>query len=162
METSTTNASLTQTAVRAIKNAGVSATLPRVAVWTILAKSDRPLQAVEIKRRVMSSQAGISLSSVYSVLKRLCDANLVSTHAVEVGKAHFSLTTQNFCQRIICDQTGKELWLADPELTQAIEAFCQKHGFDLSEYTLLAQGRCATAVKRRGGAPEAAVASMAG
>jgi Fe2+ or Zn2+ uptake regulation protein len=51
METSTTNASLTQTAVRAIKNAGVSATLPRVAVWTILAKSDRPLQAVEIKRR---------------------------------------------------------------------------------------------------------------
>jgi hypothetical protein len=50
METSTTNASLTQTAVRAIKNAGVSATLPRVAVWTILAKSDRPLQAVEIKR----------------------------------------------------------------------------------------------------------------
>jgi Fe2+ or Zn2+ uptake regulation protein len=79
-----------------------------------------------------------------------------------VGKAHFSLTTQNFCQRIICDQTGKELWLADPELTRAIEAFCQKHGFDLSEYTLLAQGRCATAVKRRGGAPEAAVASMAG
>lgn len=140
MEHPNTNSDLTHSAVRAMKRAGVSITVPRMAVWTVIAQAEQPLDVTEIKRRLILDDSDIPMSSIYMTLKRFTGAKLFSSYTVD-GKSHYSLSAQNFHQRIVCQETGREYWFADSDLGRAIEAFCHRHGFALSDYALSVNGQ---------------------
>lgn len=127
-------------AIRAMKNAGVAATLPRVAVWVILARSDRPLQVKEIKRYSIENEMDLNLSSIYAALKRLTKEKLFSVHVV-FGIAYYSLSDMELHQSIVCEESGRQYWFADHDLRHAIETFCRKHGFDMVGYMLTMHGQ---------------------
>lgn len=80
------------------------------------------------------------LSSIYAALSRLVNVKILATYAID-GATHYYFSDRNFCQRIVCAESGKEYWFADHDLGQAIEAFCRKHGFSLADYTLSIQAR---------------------
>ena len=140
-----TNNDLTETAARLIQEAGIPVTPVRIAVWGIVAKANRPLSAKEVMRCLIEQNTDfsllspntpfISLSSIYAILKRFTAAKLIETHSIS-GITFYSLPAQNLSQRILCIESGEELWFADEDLRKAIEAFCVKQGFALNDYTL--------------------------
>lgn len=139
-------------AIRLMAAAGLQATMPRLAVWMVLAHSDTPMLATDIHRRLLSKGASASLSSVYQSLKRLTSAGLVSVQAFEGDKAHYTLMSRRLHHRIVCEVSGKEHWVADADLNRVITQFCQAQGFDLCDYTLSIQARQVTDVLPQGGA----------
>ena len=131
----------TAAAINAVRKAGVSVTVPRLAVWTVLAQADEPLQPYDIQARLTGNGVTLSLSSIYTVLKRFVEAGVLTLHAIDAGKSHYSLAEKDFRQHIHCEETDRDYWLADPELTCAIEAFCRRHGFELSTYSLVVKAK---------------------
>ena len=131
---------LSERALKAMKDAGVIATASRVQVWKTIAQADRPLRAVEIKRQLLQAGEDLPLSSIYSALNRFVSAKVFSTYTAD-GATHYSFSAENFSQCITCTETGKDHWVDDPELTRAIEAFCARHGFSLTDYNLSVRGR---------------------
>lgn len=128
-------------AVRIMKEAGLQVTLPRLAVWMALERSDTPLLAMDLHRYLVVTGASVSLSSVYTALKRLTAARLVAVQTFEGDKAHYTLMSRRIRHCIVCEDSGEEHWMADPSLHQVIADFCQTHGFDLCDYTLSIQAR---------------------
>lgn len=139
-----------RSAAQVMKEAGVATTMPRMVVWRVIAQSDRPIIAMEIKRYLVGNGLDIAMSSIYAALKRLTTAELLSTCTV-AGKTHYYLTSRRFRQRIVCQDSGTEHWLFDPELERAVEVFCQKHGFKMSDYTLSVQGQSINPGKKEAG-----------
>lgn len=140
MSVSAIKPDMTQMGMQAMKDAGVVVTLPRMAVWIILARADRPLQVKEIKRHSVINGMDIHLSSIYAALRRLTSAKLLSLHVIS-GTAYYSLTNLELHQSIICKESGAKFWFVDHELSRAIESFCRKHGFDLADYMLTVHGQ---------------------
>lgn len=140
MEDERTAHDASDAAMRLMQGIGISATMPRVAVWKVLAWAERPLQATEIKRRLQDNEVELPLSSIYSALKKLTAVKLVVMYS-EAGSAHYSLPEKQFCQRITCGDSGQEYWFSDAELSRTIARFCRKHGFVLSDYMLFVNGK---------------------
>lgn len=128
-------------AVRIMEVAGVQVTMPRLAVWMVLERSDTPLLATEIHRSLIAMGASVSLSSVYAALKRLTVAGLVSVQAFEGDKAHYTLMSRRLHHRIVCADSGTEHWIDDFALNRMIAQFCRAQGFELCDYTLSIQAR---------------------
>ncbi|ENO85231.1 Fur family transcriptional regulator [Thauera linaloolentis] len=143
----------TSAAISAVRKAGVSVTVPRLAVWTVLARADEPLQPYDIQARLAGNGATLSLSSIYSVLRRFVEAGILTLHAIDAGKSHYSLAEKDFRQHVLCEDSGRDYWFADPALSQAIEEFCREHGFELSTYSLLAKVRPMNAARGTGANP---------
>lgn len=130
---------VTGRASAAIRTAGLSVTMPRLAVWMILEQAQAPLLVVDIERALLNSGIRVPLSSVYAALKRLSGSGVVAVHMFNDGKAHYALASRRFRQRIVCTQTGLEHWPQNQELANAIETFCRSQGFALQDYTLSVQ-----------------------
>lgn len=126
--------------VQALRAVGLDSTVPRLAIWHVIAQSDRPLGAVEIKRRLIRRSFHLAISTIYTVLRRMQDVSLISTCTI-AGKSHYYLSSRHFHHRFVCTESGDEYWLDDTEITQAIETLCRKHGFELGDYTLSVKGR---------------------
>src|SRR5690606_6196444 len=58
------------------------------------------------------------------------------------------MATQDFCQRIVCMDSGQEQWYRDGDLREAIQAFCAKHGFSLVDYALSVNAKSISKPKR--------------
>ena len=131
----------TSAAISAMRKAGVSVTVPRLAVWTVLAQADEPLQPYDIQARLNENGITLSLSSIYTVLKRFVEAGVLTLHAIDAGKSHYSLAEKDFRQHILCEDSGRDYWLADEALSHAIEEFCRQHGFEPTTYSLKVKAR---------------------
>lgn len=127
--------------MRTMHAAGLAVTVPRLAVWMVLARSDEPLHAADIQRRLIERGVGVPLSSTYAALKRLTTAGLVTSHAFSDNKARFGLANRMTRNRLTCLETGDEHWLDDAQFTHGIAALCRSHGFELHDYTLSIQAR---------------------
>ncbi|MCK9509613.1 MAG: transcriptional repressor [Pigmentiphaga sp.] len=128
-------------AVRIMKEAGLQVTLPRLAVWMALERSDTPLLVRDLHRYLVVTGASVSLSSVYTALKRLTAAGLVAVQTFEGDKAHYTLMSRRIRHCIVCEDSGEEHWVAGPGLHDVIADLCEAHGFDLCDYTLSIQAR---------------------
>ncbi|WP_068638054.1 Fur family transcriptional regulator [Thauera butanivorans] len=131
----------TNAAINAVRKAGVSVTVPRLAVWTVLAQADEPLQPYDIQARLNENGITLSLSSIYTVLKRFVEAGVLTLHAIDAGKSHYSLAEKDFRQHILCEESGRDYWLTDEVLNEAIEEFCRRHGFEPTTYSLRVKAR---------------------
>jgi len=135
MPVSKTDAHEAGQAVRILERAGLAATMPRLAVWMELERSDTPLSAMVLHRRLMATGVSTSLSSVYAVLKRLRETGLVAAYAFDDDKISYMLMSRPFRHRILCRNSGEEHWVSSPELHRVIADFCWSRGFALFDYT---------------------------
>lgn len=140
---------LTAAAMRALRNVGLSATFPRMAVWIVLAQSNQPIYVVDIQRVLIEQGFDTPLSSTYAALKRLTAAGLVTGQLFQGNKTRYRLTHHPTRSRLTCIDTGAEHWMDDPAITRYIASLCKKHGFELRDYTLSIQARPAADLASR-------------
>ena len=139
-------------ACAALRAAGMSATVPRLATWIVVKHATAPLLVTDIARGLARQGARVPLSSVYAALKRLNGAGLLTSHVFDDGKTRFALANRAMCHRVICTETGAEHWFDDSGFTQQVAALCRLHGFELQDYTLSIQARQVTDAPARLGA----------
>ncbi len=130
-----------EAACAALRAAGVSVTLPRLAVWTVLTHAEAPLPVADISRRLVKRSIQVSLSAVYAALKYMEAAGLLSSQVFSDGKLYFDLANRLVRNRVTCVETGTEHWLDDGDFAQHVAALCSRHGFELHDYTLSIQAR---------------------
>lgn len=126
-----------------IRAAGLTVTMPRLAVWKVLDKADAPMLVSDIQKTLMDWGVRVQLSSVYAALRRMSEVGIISVHSFDENKAHYALSSRKFRHRIVCEESGKEYWPLDNDLVQAIDEFCSASGFQLRDYTLSIQAVCA-------------------
>lgn len=127
-------------AVSTMEKAGLSATMPRLAVWLALERSDTPLLVIDLHRYLLSREMSVALSSVYAALKCLTEAGLVAAHTFDGGKTYYTPMSRRCRHRIVCKHSGNEHWMGDGlKLQHIIEKFCLEQGFQLRDYTLSVQ-----------------------
>lgn len=137
----TTDINAGRLATRALQDAGLSVTVPRLAVLTVLFQIDKPLPAIEIQRLLIAKEVGIRLSSTYAALKRLVTVGLVVNQEFGGGRAFFCIASNAAQHCVHCVETGAKHWFPDNALQTHIAQFCQAHGFELQDYTLSISAR---------------------
>ena len=126
-----------------LRKAGLKVTLPRLKILEILEGSaTRHMSAEEIYKRLLGSAEDIGLATVYRVLTQFEAAGLVSRHHFEDGMAVFELNLGTHHDHIVCMDCGHVEEFVDSEIEARQDAIAAKHGFAISEHSLVLYGRC--------------------
>ena len=126
-----------------LRKAGLKVTLPRLKILEILEGSaTRHLSAEEIYKRLIGSAEDIGLATVYRVLTQFEAAGLVARHHFEDGMAVFELNQGAHHDHIVCMDCGRVEEFVDSAIESRQDAIAAKHGFTISEHSLVLYGRC--------------------
>ena len=138
-----------------LRKAGLKVTLPRLKILEILEGSaTRHMSAEEIYKRLIGSAEDIGLATVYRVLTQFEAAGLVARHHFEDGMAVFELNQGAHHDHIVCMDCGRIEEFVDSAIESRQDAIAAKHGFTISEHSLVLYGRCQRAdCPRRKGLP---------
>lgn len=135
-------------ALTQLRRAGLSVTVPRLAVLRVIEESAEMIDAAQVQRRLLEQDADMALATVYSVLNALHRAGLLARHHYGQSRAVYGPIRGQCPSRLMCSRCGRIQWVDDPRVLALIEEICQTHGFELSDYTLSVHvacqpGRCA-------------------
>ena len=100
-----------------LKQAGLKATLPRVAILNLLEIShNRHMSVDEIHRELIKNGEEIGLATVYRVLTQFENAGLVTRHNFGNGYSIFELSTDDHHDHLRCITCGQIIEFFDQEL----------------------------------------------
>ena len=103
----------------AVKKAGLKATLPRMLILEVLAKtidSEVHLSAEDIYKDLLTSGDDVGLATVYRVLSQFESAGIVTRHNFEEGHSVYEMTQDHHHDHMVCVDTGKTIEFHDPEI----------------------------------------------
>ena len=124
-----------------IKNAGLKVTVPRLKILQLLENSEeRHLKAEDIYRSLHEADDDISLATVYRVLTQFEQAGLVTRNHFEGGHAVFELDDGDHHDHLVDVETGRVVEFYDEELEALQNKIAAKHGFTITEHTMILYG----------------------
>lgn len=124
-----------------IKNAGLKVTVPRLKILELLENSaERHLKAEDIYRSLHEADDDISLATVYRVLTQFEQAGLVTRHHFEGGHAVFELDDGDHHDHLVDIESGQVVEFYDEELEMLQKKIAEKHGFVITEHTMILYG----------------------
>ncbi len=124
-----------------IKNAGLKVTVPRLKILELLENSDeRHLKAEDIYRSLHEADDDISLATVYRVLTQFEQAGLVTRHHFEGGHAVFEVDDCEHHDHLVDVETGRVVEFFDEELEALQKKIADRHGFTITEHTMILYG----------------------
>lgn len=124
-----------------IKNAGLKVTVPRLKILELLENSDeRHLKAEDIYRSLHEADDDISLATVYRVLTQFEQAGLVTRHHFEGGHAVFEVDDGEHHDHLVDVETGRVVEFFDEELEALQKKIADRHGFTITEHTMILYG----------------------
>ena len=124
-----------------IKNAGLKVTLPRMKILELLETSeDRHLKAEDIYKMLLDSGEEIALATVYRVLTQFETAGLVTRHHFDGGHAVFEINDGEHHDHLVDISTGKVVEFYDEIIEQRQKEIAAKHGFKITEHTMILYG----------------------
>lgn len=127
-----------------IKNAGLKVTVPRLKILQLLENSEeRHLKAEDIYRSLHEADDDISLATVYRVLTQFEQAGLVTRNHFEGGHAVFELDDGDHHDHLVDVETGRVVEFYDEELEALQNKIAAKHGFTITEHTMILYGHFA-------------------
>jgi len=135
-------------ALMRLRRAGLSVTVPRLAVLQVIEESAEMIDAAQVQRRLLDQNEDVALATVYSALNVLHRAGLLACHHYGQSRAVYGPIGARCTSRLMCGRCGHIQWVDDPRVLALIEGICQEHGFGVSDYTLSVHvacqpGRCA-------------------
>lgn len=99
---------------KALKNAGLKVTLPRLKILEVLQDPEcHHVSAEDLYKKLIDIGEEIGLATVYRVLNQFDDAGIVTRHNFEGGKSVFELTQQHHHDHLICLDCGKVIEFTD-------------------------------------------------
>jgi Fur family transcriptional regulator, ferric uptake regulator len=118
-------------------------TRPREWISAILQREPRFLSAAEIHRRLKSTGARVSLSTVYRTLEHLRNRGDVSARADAEGEAtYLRCEPAHHHHHAICRSCGRVEDVDCEAMDQFAESLRSLHGFTLDEHAMEFFGRC--------------------
>ena len=130
---------------KALKNAGLKVTLPRLKILEVLQDpSCQHVSTEDIYKKLLDIGEDIGLATVYRVLNQFDDAGIVTRHNFEGGKSVFELTQQYHHDHLICLDCGKVIEFRDESIEARQHVIGQQHGIKLTNHSLYLYGHCTT------------------
>lgn len=131
---------------RGLRDAGVRITRPRKVILGILAETGDHPDAMEIFRRAVAIDSGISLSTVYRTMKLLEEIGAIHRHAFEGGPSRFEPAGEDHHDHLIDIETGDVIEFQSDRIEQLQKEIARSLGYDIVHHRLELYGR-----KRRQG-----------
>lgn len=129
---------------KALKNAGLKVTLPRLKILEVLQDPEcHHVSAEDLYKKLIDIGEEIGLATVYRVLNQFDDAGIVTRHNFEGGKSVFELTQQQHHDHLICLDCGKVIEFTDDAIELRQRNIAERHGIKLSNHSLYLYGHCA-------------------
>ncbi len=129
---------------KALKNAGLKVTLPRLKILEVLQDHEcHHVSAEDLYKKLIDIGEEIGLATVYRVLNQFDDAGIVTRHNFEGGKSVFELTQQHHHDHLICLDCGKVIEFTDDAIEVRQRNIAERHGIKLSNHSLYLYGHCA-------------------
>ncbi len=124
-----------------LRRQGVRITRPRRIILGILSETEDHPDALEIFRRAVSVDAGISLSTVYRTMKLLGDMGAIHRHAFEGGPSRFEHATGDHHDHLIDIETGDVIEFQSDKIEQLQNEIARSLGYDIVHHRLELYGR---------------------
>ncbi|AOM40860.1 ferric iron uptake transcriptional regulator [Xenorhabdus hominickii] len=130
---------------KALKNAGLKVTLPRLKILEVLQDPEcHHVSAEDLYKKLIDIGEEIGLATVYRVLNQFDDAGIVTRHNFEGGKSVFELTQQHHHDHLICLDCGKVIEFSDESIEERQKTIAERYGIKLSNHSLYLYGHCTT------------------
>ncbi len=121
-----------------LKKAGLKVTLPRLKVLEVLERAEpHHMSAEDVYKRLMQSDEGVGLATVYRVLTQFESAGLVIRHNFETGHSVFELARGEHHDHMVCVASGDVVEFHDPVIEQRQREIAAEHGFELVDHSLV-------------------------
>ncbi|AYA39638.1 ferric iron uptake transcriptional regulator [Xenorhabdus nematophila] len=128
---------------KALKNAGLKVTLPRLKILEVLQDPEcHHVSAEDLYKKLIDIGEEIGLATVYRVLNQFDDAGIVTRHNFEGGKSVFELTQQHHHDHLICLDCGKVIEFNDEFIEERQKNIAERYGIKLSNHSLYLYGHC--------------------
>ncbi|OTA18115.1 transcriptional repressor [Xenorhabdus vietnamensis] len=128
---------------KALKNAGLKVTLPRLKILEVLQDPEcHHVSAEDLYKKLIDIGEEIGLATVYRVLNQFDDAGIVTRHNFEGGKSVFELTQQHHHDHLICLDCGKVIEFSDEFIEERQKNIAERYGIKLSNHSLYLYGHC--------------------
>ncbi|EKN3725905.1 TPA: ferric iron uptake transcriptional regulator [Yersinia enterocolitica] len=129
---------------KALKNAGLKVTLPRLKILEVLQDPVcHHVSAEDLYKKLIDIGEEIGLATVYRVLNQFDDAGIVTRHNFEGGKSVFELTQQHHHDHLICLDCGKVIEFSNEEIEKQQRDIAERYGIKLTNHSLYLYGHCA-------------------
>ena len=126
-----------------LKQAGLKATLPRIAILNLLGTDkNRHMSVDEMHRKLIQEGQDIGLATVYRVLTQFENAGLVMRHNFDNGHSVFELSAEDHHDHLRCLTCGQILEFLDEELEERQKVVVDKLGFSLRDHSMVLYGVC--------------------
>ena len=113
----------------------------RTAILDLMTSKQGHHTADELWGFLKKQHPDIGIATVYRTMKLFLDAGIVKELNID-GTARYELTAEGHHDHLICTLCGKTVEVTSPAIEKEQEAIAKKHGFELTDHTLLLIGRC--------------------
>ncbi len=128
---------------KALKDAGLKITLPRLKILELLQQPDcHHISAEDLYKKLIELDEEIGLATVYRVLNQFDDAGIVARHHFEGGKSVFELATLQHHDHLVCLDCGKVIEFRDEIIEQRQKEIANKYNIRLTNHSLYLYGHC--------------------
>lgn len=131
-----------------LRRAGHQHGAARDRVIDLLARQNCALSAIELEdalRRGRRGQRPVGRASIYRVLELLNTHDLITRLDFGDGVARYEPTDpagQHHHHHLVCEQCGKLVAFADPDLERSIERLSDRLGFRTTDHEVTLRGDC--------------------
>jgi Fur family transcriptional regulator, ferric uptake regulator len=126
-----------------LKSSGLKATLPRLKVLEVFERSqERHLSAEDVYKSLLAEGSDVGLATVYRVLMQFEQANILSRHHFEAGKAVFELNEGKHHDHLVCLDCGRVEEFYDAEIEKRQKNVATARGFELQDHALALYAAC--------------------
>ncbi len=121
---------------------GYRVTAARKAVVTVLAESNRPLEATEIFQQARAYCTSLGLVTVYRTLDALSELGLIERVHRPQGCSAYIAAAQGHRHLLVCRHCGQVSYFGGDDLEDLIRHVAAESGFEIQEHWLQLFGRC--------------------
>lgn len=125
----------------ALRKAGVRITRQRRVILRLLAEAEDHPDAMELFRRAVAEDAGVSLTTVYRTLKLLEEKGEIHRHAFEGGPARFEPADAGHHDHLIDLDTGQVIEFHSEKIEALQREIADGLGYDIVHHRLELYGR---------------------
>ena len=129
-----------------LKNFGIKSTKSRNQILEILEKTNEPLTAEDIFKKVIDKN--INLSTVYRTLNSFYDQNIVSKEIDKEGRALFVMVREKHQHVLVCTKCGKKIFLKECPYNEINQHIFDNTGFKVENHNIEIYGLCMECQKK--------------
>jgi Fe2+ or Zn2+ uptake regulation protein len=126
-----------------LQDSGYRLTIPRRAIVSIIAKTPRAMDAIEIYHQGRLEHPSLGLVTVYRTLDKLEELELVQRVHQPDGCNMYLRAPQGHEHLLLCKSCGRMKYFGGDDLSNLIEETSRRSGFRIQEHWLQLFGLCA-------------------